>query len=80
VKPVFTLHAGEALTGEHISRTVRGVNTWVPAKDTGIDHSAWRDYVDRKPLSNIDQSTGRCQAEDHPARRRKRFKSARWRS
>ena len=37
MRPVFTLHAGEALTGEHISRTFRGVNIWVPAKDTGID-------------------------------------------
>ena len=37
MRPVFTLHAGEALTGEHISRTFRRVNIWVPAKDTGID-------------------------------------------
>lgn len=37
MRPVFTLHAGEALTGEYISRTFRTLNIWVPAKDTGID-------------------------------------------
>jgi hypothetical protein len=34
---VFTLHAGEALAGEHIARAFRGVSIWVPAKDSGID-------------------------------------------
>ncbi len=37
MRPVFTLHAGEALAGEYNSRAFRRLNVWVPAKDTGID-------------------------------------------
>jgi hypothetical protein len=37
VRPVFTLHAGEILAGEYISRTFPDLNVWVPAKDTGVD-------------------------------------------
>ena len=37
MKPLFTIHAGEFVVGEHIERNFRGVNLWVPAKDTGID-------------------------------------------
>jgi hypothetical protein len=37
VKPLFTVHAGEYLVGEHIERTYRNWNVWVPSKDTGID-------------------------------------------
>ena len=34
---MFSVHAGEYLTGSHIERKFRHVNLWVPAKDTGID-------------------------------------------
>ncbi len=37
MKPLFSVHAGEYLTGSHIERQFRHVNLWVPAKDTGID-------------------------------------------
>jgi len=37
MKPMFSVHAGEYLTGSHIEKQFRHVNLWVPAKDTGID-------------------------------------------
>src|ERR1700738_2367050 len=37
MKPMFSVHAGEYLTGSHIEKQFRRVNLWVPAKDTGID-------------------------------------------
>jgi hypothetical protein len=37
MKPLFSVHAGEYLTGSHIERHFRRVNVWVPAKDTGVD-------------------------------------------
>jgi hypothetical protein len=37
MKPIFSVHAGEYLTGSHIEKKFRHVNLWVPAKDTGID-------------------------------------------
>ena len=38
MRPVFTLHAGEALTWANTSHgPSETVNIWVPAKDTGID-------------------------------------------
>jgi hypothetical protein len=37
MKPIFSIHAGEYLTGSNIEKIFRHVNLWVPAKDTGID-------------------------------------------
>lgn len=37
MKPIFSVHAGEYLTGSHIEEKFRHVNLWVPTKDTGID-------------------------------------------
>ena len=37
MKPIFTVHAGEYLVGEHIEHTYPRWNVWVPSKDTGID-------------------------------------------
>ena len=37
MNPLFTVHAGELIVGSKIERDLRGVNVWVPAKDTGID-------------------------------------------
>ena len=37
MKPLFTLHAGEIVTGDYIERTFKRVNVWVPTKDTGVD-------------------------------------------
>ena len=42
MKPFFTIHAGEYLTGEFIEQKLRDpngnrLNLWVPAKDTGVD-------------------------------------------
>lgn len=38
MKPIFTIHEGEFLVGDHINRKLgRKYDVWVPAKDTGID-------------------------------------------
>lgn len=37
MRPLFTIHAGEFLVGSEIERKFPHVNTWLPAKDTGID-------------------------------------------
>lgn len=37
MKPIFTVHAGEYLVGDHIERAYPHWNVWVPSKDTGID-------------------------------------------
>lgn len=37
MKPIFSIHAGEYLTGSHIEEKFRHVNLWVPSKDTRID-------------------------------------------
>ena len=47
MRPLFTVHAGEFLVGEHIERNFPSLNVWIPAKDTGVDllvtdHSAQR--------------------------------------
>jgi hypothetical protein len=36
MRPIFTVHAGEYLVGQHIERDFKK-NVWVPAKDTGVD-------------------------------------------
>ncbi len=38
MKPIFTIHEGEFLVGDHISRALgRRFSVWVPASDQGID-------------------------------------------
>lgn len=37
MKPMFTVHVGEYLVGEHIERAFPRWNVWLPSKDTGID-------------------------------------------
>jgi hypothetical protein len=37
MKPLFTIHAGEYLTGEYIERNYPRWNVWIPSKDTGVD-------------------------------------------
>jgi hypothetical protein len=37
MKPLFTLHAGEIVVGQHIEHNYRNVEVWVPTKDTGVD-------------------------------------------
>ena len=37
MRPMFTVHVGEYLVGEHIERAYPRWNVWVPSKDTGID-------------------------------------------
>ena len=36
MRPIFTVHAGEFLVGQHIEREFKK-NIWVPTKDTGVD-------------------------------------------
>lgn len=50
MKPTFSVHAGEYLTGSHIEKQFRHVNLWVPAKDTGIDLLV-SDRANRKTVS-----------------------------
>ena len=37
MKPLFTIHAGEYLTGEYVEKKYPNWNVWIPSKDTGID-------------------------------------------
>lgn len=37
MRPIFTVHAGEYLTGSFIEKTFPGSRVWIPSKDTGID-------------------------------------------
>ena len=37
MRPLFTVHAGEYLVGDFIERSVRGLDVWVPSRDTGVD-------------------------------------------
>ena len=38
MKPIFTIHEGEFLVGDHINRTLgRKYDVWVPTKDSGVD-------------------------------------------
>lgn len=38
MKPIFTIHEGEFLVGDHINRKLgRKFDVWVPSKDSGID-------------------------------------------
>ena len=37
MRPIFTIHAGEYLVASHIETTFKGLNVWVPSKDTGVD-------------------------------------------
>lgn len=37
MRPIFTIHAGEYLVASHIESKFKGLNVWVPSKDTGVD-------------------------------------------
>jgi hypothetical protein len=38
MKPIFTIHEGEFLVGDHINRTfTQKFEVWVPTKDSGVD-------------------------------------------
>lgn len=38
MKPIFTIHEGEFLAGDHINRKLgRKYDVWVPTKDSGVD-------------------------------------------
>jgi hypothetical protein len=37
MRPIFTVHAGEFLVGQHIETSFKGKNVWVPTKDSGFD-------------------------------------------
>jgi hypothetical protein len=37
MKPLFTIHAGEFLVGQHIESQYKRLNVWVPTKDRGLD-------------------------------------------
>jgi len=37
MRPIFTVHAGEFLVGQHIESKFKDKNVWVPTKDLGLD-------------------------------------------
>lgn len=37
MRPIFTLHAGEFLVGQHVERVFKSYRVWAPTKDTGVD-------------------------------------------
>lgn len=37
MKPIFTVHAGEYLVGDHLEKQFPDYEIWVPSKDTGTD-------------------------------------------
>jgi hypothetical protein len=37
MRPLFTVHAGEFLVGQHIETSFKDKNVWVPTKDLGVD-------------------------------------------
>ena len=37
MKPIFTIHAGEYLVASHLEEKHKGLQIWLPSKDTGID-------------------------------------------
>ena len=37
MRPIFTVHAGEFLVGQHIESSFKDKRVWVPTKDIGID-------------------------------------------
>lgn len=37
MRPMFTVHAGEFLVGQHIEATFKDKRVWLPSKDTGVD-------------------------------------------
>ncbi|MGA2954307.1 MAG: hypothetical protein ABSF48_01130 [Thermodesulfobacteriota bacterium] len=37
MKLLFTIHAGEFVVGDHIAKTFKRVNLWVPSQDMGVD-------------------------------------------
>ncbi|MCK1453158.1 hypothetical protein IVB36_20200 [Bradyrhizobium sp. 35] len=37
MRPMFTVHAGEFLVGQHIETSFKDKRVWLPSKDTGVD-------------------------------------------
>jgi hypothetical protein len=37
MKTIFTIHAGEYLTGSYIEEKLKSFNVWIPSKDSGVD-------------------------------------------
>lgn len=51
MKPIFTIHEGEFLVGDHINRKFgRKYNVWVPTKDSGVDLLVTRKNGAGKPV------------------------------
>jgi len=51
MKPIFTIHEGEFLVGDHINRKFgRKYNVWVPTKDSGVDLLVTRKTGGGKPV------------------------------
>jgi hypothetical protein len=68
MRPLFTIHAGEYLTGLYIQQRLK-LNVWIPAKDTGIDLLV-TDPGNRRSVS-LQVKYGKDFLTDRPALRNK---------
>ena len=51
MKPIFTIHEGEFLVGDHINRELgHKYDVWVPTKDSGVDLLVTRKQRKGKPV------------------------------
>jgi len=52
MKPIFTIHEGEFLVGDYITRKLgRKFDVWVPTKDSGVDLLATRKRLAGRPVA-----------------------------
>ena len=47
MRPMFTVHGGEFLVGQHIEGSFKGKNVWVPTKNLGVDLLTRKRFLSR---------------------------------
>ena len=76
MRPLFTIHAGEYLTGLHIQKNLK-LNAWIPAKDIGVDLLV-TDAKNRRAVSLQVKYGKDFLPEEKVAEIRERFRCASW--
>lgn len=77
MRPIFTVHAGEYLVGCYIEKKLKGVDVWVPTKDTGVDLLLTNSK--RKRTVSLQVKFSKSFLETHlPKSYRKALKSCGW--
>jgi hypothetical protein len=76
MRPLFTIHAGEYLTGLHIQKNLK-LNAWIPAKDIGIDLLV-TDAKNRRAVSLQVKYGKDFLPEEKVAEVREKFRCASW--